>query len=136
MLRITLPTASSARLFILEGRLTGLWAKELLRVARGTNPGQLNVFDLQDVFYVDSAGEDALRLLGGCGARFITDSAYGRDLCSRLKLRRVATPELENSNRNKAEGSRTPRHRKTTVTGRLDALTVADAKQHSSSRGE
>jgi hypothetical protein len=96
MLRITLPTASHSGLFILEGRLTGLWAKALLRVARGTNQGYGNIFDLQEVFYVDSEGEEALRLLGSRGARFITESAYGKDLCNRLKLDRTGAPELDN----------------------------------------
>jgi hypothetical protein len=89
MLRITLPTARHSGLFILEGRLTGLWVKELLRVARASNQSSSNIFDLQEVFYVDSTGERALQLLGGCGARFITESAYGKDLCHRLKLERV-----------------------------------------------
>ena len=95
MLRITLPSANSSEAFILEGRLTGLWAQELLRVARGTNQGYGNIFDLQEVFYVDSAGEDALRLLGGRGARFIAESAYGKDLCHRLRLSRVANSEAD-----------------------------------------
>ena len=60
MLRITLRTASHSTLFILEGKLTGLWAKELLRVVRGTNLSCGNIFDLQEVFYVDSEGEEAL----------------------------------------------------------------------------
>ena len=55
-------------MFILEGRLTGLWAKELLRAARETNQGYDNIFDLQEVFYVDSEGEKTLRLLGGQGS--------------------------------------------------------------------
>jgi hypothetical protein len=109
MLRITLPTASHSGLFILEGRLTGLWAQELLRVARGTNQSYGNIFDLQNVFYVDCAGEKALRLLGGRGARFITESAYGKDLCTRLKLERVATFEVEKNKGNGQEGSYKPR---------------------------
>jgi hypothetical protein len=97
MLRITLPTANGSGHFILEGRLTGLWAKELLRVAREINRDRSNIFDLRDVFYVDSTGEEALRLLRNRGAKFITDSAYGKDICCRLKLRRLATADLENS---------------------------------------
>ena len=105
MLRITLPSANSSGSFILEGRLTGLWAKELLRVARGTNQGYGDIFDLQEVFFVDSAGEKALQLLGGRGARFITDSAYGKDLCNRLKLERVATFEVGKNKENRQKGS-------------------------------
>ena len=133
MLRITLPTASHSGLFILEGRLTGLWAKELLRVARGTNQGQGNIFDLQEVFYVDSEGENALRLLSGRGARFITDSAYGKDLCHRLKLHRITPSEGEGNHTKKVEGSRTSRHCRHSFDSRLDALTAADVNQHPSS---
>jgi hypothetical protein len=60
MLRITAPTASHSGLFILEGRLTGVWARELLRVARTANQGYGNIFDLQEVFFVDSEGEEAV----------------------------------------------------------------------------
>ena len=96
MLRITLP-ANSSRIVVLEGRLTGLWAQELLRVARDAyqNPGI--ILDLQEVFYVDSSGEEALRILSRVGARFITDSAYGKDLCKRLRLNRIAAPEMRES---------------------------------------
>ena len=133
MLRITLPTASQSGLFILEGRLTGLWVKELLRVARATNQGCGNIFDLQEVFYVDSEGEDALRLLGGRGAKFIADSAYGKDLCRRLKLRRITPSEGDGNNGESAEDSRKSRQCRKSFGGRLSALTAADANQHPSS---
>lgn len=130
MLRITLPTASHSGLFILEGRLTGLWAKELLRVARAANQGYGNTFDLQEVFFVDSEGEETLRFLGGRGARFITESAYGKDLCHRLKLQRVSPLGADNNDGNGLEASRVFRHRRTRIQRRLDALTAADANQH------
>src|SRR5271165_6699686 len=90
MLRITSPTASGSGVFVLAGRLTGLWARELLRVAKGENRGHGNTFDLQEVFHVDAAGEAALRMLNAAyGASFIAESAYGKDLCKRLRLHRV-----------------------------------------------
>ena len=98
MLRITLPTASLSRSFILEGRLAGLWAKEFLRVARAESQGRANIFDLREVLYVDSEGEEALRWLGKRGAKFITESAYGKDLCNRLKLQRVEDSQMDNRN--------------------------------------
>ena len=109
-------------LFILEGRLTGLWAKELLRVARGTNQGYGNIFDLQEVFFVDSAGEKALQLLGERGARFITESAYGKDLCNRLNLERVATFEVEKNKGSWQEGSYKPRQPRAAHGRRVGAL--------------
>jgi hypothetical protein len=131
MLRITLPSANSSEVFILEGRLTGLWARELLRVARGANKGYDNIFDLQEVFYVDSAGEDALRLLGGRGAKFITESAYGKDLCNRLKLCRVVNADMEKNKGTKPEGSRRPRKCRTALLGELNAWVA-----HRSSSGK
>ena len=122
MLRITLPPANSSKAFILEGRLTGLWARELLRVARGANQGYDNIFDLQEVFYVDSAGEEALRLLSGRGAQFITESAYGKDLCHRLKLRRVVNPEAEKNDCARPDGSRRTRQCRAAHLGGLDRL--------------
>ncbi len=130
MLRITLPTASHSGLFILEGRLTGLWVKEFLRVARGTNQGFGNIFDLQEVFYVDSEGEEALQLLSRRGARFITESAYGKDLCHRLKLERVGSSDPDNNDGKGPDGSRKLRESRTAHAGRLDALTAVDANQH------
>jgi hypothetical protein len=127
MLRITLPTASHSGLFILEGRLTGLWVKEFLRVARGANQGFGNIFDLQEVFYVDSEGEEALRLVARRGARFITESAYGKDLCHRLKLERVGSADPDHNDRN---GSRKFRESRTVYAGKLNPMTAADANQH------
>jgi hypothetical protein len=130
MLRITLPKASQSGLFILEGRLTGLWAKELLRAARAANQGDGEIFDLQEVFYVDSEGEETLRLLGRRGARFITESAYGKDLCNRLKLERVGCLGTDNNDKKRSEGSRKSRAGRTAHTRKLDSLIAADANQH------
>ena len=90
MLRITLPSSDGTGIVVLEGKLVGIWAQELLRVAREANHGRGSIFDLQEVFYVDSNGEDALQALSRVGAAFITDTAYGKDLCHRLKLRRLS----------------------------------------------
>src|SRR5689334_8068978 len=97
MLRITVLSVNRSGFFVLEGRLAGLWAQELLRVARGAYQGPGSIFDLQEVFFVDSTGEGALRMLSRQGARFITDSAYGKDLCKRLKLHRIAASEVRDS---------------------------------------
>jgi len=102
MLRITLPTLGSDGVFVLEGKLTGLWTQELLRVAREAKQLDGSTFDLREVFYVDSAGEEALRLLNRFGAKFIAVSAYGKDLCKRLKLHRIADSEVSSQ---KPDGS-------------------------------
>jgi hypothetical protein len=98
MLRITPPSSNTAGAFILQGRLTGLWARELLRVARTHNQGYRHTFDLQKVVFVDASGEEVLRLLAARGATFITDSTYGKSLCNRLRLDRVSPFERANDN--------------------------------------
>ncbi len=90
VLRITLPLREDAPLFILEGRLTGEWAKELLRVTRELGPRTSSIFDIEEVVYVDQLGEETLRWLDRLGATFITRTAYGKDLCQRLHLRHAA----------------------------------------------
>src|SRR5215469_5568735 len=121
MLRITVPTSNHAGLFVLQGRLTGLWAKELLRVARAANQGYLNTFDLQEVFFVDSHGEQVLRWLGRRGAKFITNSAYGKVLCVRLKLERVESGAEGNDEGKSRKSCCESRSRKT-----RDAAIVGD----------
>lgn len=131
MLRITLPAASRTGSFILEGRLTGLWAKELLRVARTEYPIQTKIFDLREVFYVDSQGEDALRWLSGRGARFIAESAYGKDLCTRLNLHRVCPSDATGNRCERLNTPRRPGQRRGANAGALNALVPADLNQHS-----
>lgn len=86
MLRITLPTTDNPPVFILEGRLAGLWAKEFLRITRDVGPRTHAIFDIREVSYVDRLGEESLCWLSGLGARFVADTAYCRDLCERLHL--------------------------------------------------
>ncbi len=84
---------SNPSLFVLEGRLAGEWAKELIRVTRKIPLNQQCVFDLEDVFYVDSLGEETLCWLNRMGATFVTETAYGKDLCERLHLHRMTADE-------------------------------------------
>jgi hypothetical protein len=89
VLRITLPSCKEDRLFILEGTLTGEWVKEFIRVTNQVCPGKTSIFDIENVFYVDSPGEDALVWLNQLGATFIAENVYGRGLCERLHLHRT-----------------------------------------------
>ena len=95
MLRIAQPSSNGPRTLVLEGQLTRLWAAELLRILRQPADRDQAVLDLRGVSFIDTAGMDALRLLNKSGARFITDSSFGKDLCSRLKLRRMSGAEAE-----------------------------------------
>lgn len=90
MLRITQPTSTSGpQTFVLEGRLTGEWANELMRVIGATIPGAGCTINLEEVSYVDASGEEALRALREKGASFQAENAYGKDLCRRLHLHRL-----------------------------------------------
>jgi hypothetical protein len=136
MLRVTLPTANDSGVIVLEGRLTGLWSKVLLLLARGEIQGHGKTFDLREVLYVDSAGENALQTLGRIyGASFIAESAYGKYLCKRLKLRRVSIAELENFNRQVRGSSPTHIIRKA-FTNKDNPPTCKVDKQHPSRCGE
>lgn len=82
-------------LFKLEGRLAGdQCVEELLRIVNQNCLGKNCVFDIEHVFYVDSPGEETLLWLSQLGATFITQNAYGKDLCQRLHLRR-STPQAK-----------------------------------------
>jgi len=90
VLRITLPDRDAAcPVFILEGKLAGEWVKELVRVANAIGPRANCIFNLEEVSYVDALGEKALCWLNQSGAKFTTETAYGKDLCQRLGLRRA-----------------------------------------------
>jgi hypothetical protein len=99
MLRITLPTCEEHPVYFLEGRLAGLWTKEFIRVTNQLGPGTTAVFDIENVFYVDSLGEETLLWLNRLGAAFIVENVYGQSLCKRLHLRRMANTQATVSNR-------------------------------------
>ncbi|MDR3727619.1 MAG: hypothetical protein P4K86_11315 [Terracidiphilus sp.] len=101
MLRITLPTREECPIFILEGKLAGLWVREFIRVTGHLCPGTTAVFDIENVFYVDSLGEETLRWLNRLGAAFIAENVYGRDLCKRLRLHRTTENRATNQPRQK-----------------------------------
>lgn len=86
MLRITLPKRKGPPVFVLEGKLAGLWVKELIHLTSQIGPETTAAFDLEDVLFVDSAGEEALLRLGRLGATFIANNVYGKGLCQRLHL--------------------------------------------------
>jgi len=98
MLRITLPSREDHPVFVLEGKLSGLWVKELIRVTRQLGRGTNTVFDIEGVSYVDSLGEKTLLWLNSLGAVFTAENVYGKDLCRRLHLRRATETKAGASN--------------------------------------
>jgi hypothetical protein len=74
-----------------------------MRVTRDLGPRTTCVFDLEDVYYVDPLGEETLLWLNRLGARFITNTAYGKYLCQSLHLHRApATKSVHKRRRGKA----------------------------------
>jgi len=90
VLRITLPTRNDQPVYVLEGRLAGEWVAALRAATDRIPPGTACIFDIENVFYVDPLGEKVLLWLNELGASFITQTAYGKDLCRRLHLRRTS----------------------------------------------
>ncbi len=86
----------------------GLWVEELLRVTRDLGPRTNCVFDIDEVFYVDSLGEQALLWLNRLGATFVAETLYGKDLCQRLKLHRVTAAEAAELGSRKPRGGKPP----------------------------
>lgn len=93
MLRITLLTNEESPVYVLEGRLAGMWVDELRRATREIGPKTSCLFNLEDVWYVDQFGEKVLCHLSRLGASFVTNTAYGKNLCDRLHLRRARRPQ-------------------------------------------
>jgi len=108
MLRITLSFRKDKPLFILEGRLAGEWVAELIRVTHQIPSGKKCVVDIENVFYVDSPGEEALLWLNQLGAAFITENVYGSDLCQRLHLRRTTLDKSDAPSSHKRRSGKAP----------------------------
>ncbi len=111
MLRITTPNPDDKpAVFVLEGKLTGACANELLRVTLHIDLHSDCVLDLQSVSFVDPFGEEALCWLNRLGARFTTDTFYGKDLCRRLNLRRVGCTRVKTETERQKKVSPLPLH--------------------------
>jgi hypothetical protein len=110
VLRITLPIRKDPSVFVLEGRLAGLWVKELIRVTQQLGPRTESVFDIESVSYVDSLGEEALLWLNKLGAAFIAENVYGKDLCRRLHLHRTTEAKAGLPSQSGQEARKAPPH--------------------------
>jgi hypothetical protein len=76
----------------MSGRMTEGCREEVESVV---GPHQLltnTVVDLSEVTYIDHEGEELLRWLGQCGARFTAGSSYALHVCERLHLRMSDLP--------------------------------------------
>lgn len=81
MLRITIDETSTAKRWILQGRLVGLWVSELRRAWKKTHRPENSppcVVDLSDVTFIDEKGVRLLRAMSKQGAQFVATGIYIR----------------------------------------------------------
>jgi hypothetical protein len=87
MLRVQMQQSSDEIIARLEGRFTREGAEHVRAlVARCNNNGAKLVFDLTELLFVDSVGEEVLLFLKRLGAEFIAETSYALDVCERLDL--------------------------------------------------
>ena len=87
MLRVEMQDSAAATVFKLEGRLTREGAVHVRAlVAQCNNNGTKLVFDLTDLMFIDSVGEQALSFLKRLGGEFVAETSYSLDVCERLLL--------------------------------------------------
>ena len=103
MLRVQMQQTSDDVIFRLEGRFTREGAEHVRSlVAECKCNGSKLVFDLTELMFVDSVGEEGLSFLKRLGAEFIAETSYALDVCERLDLP-LARKAV--SNKRSAEGS-------------------------------
>jgi len=91
VLKISFSETPAEEKWILEGRLSGAWVRELRaswKKNHQTDKKRACVVDLKEVAFIDKTGERLLRALHNEGAQFISDGCYVRHIIERLKVRR------------------------------------------------
>jgi outer membrane protein TolC len=91
MLKISFSETPAEEKWILEGRLSGAWVRELRATWKKnhqTDEKRACIVDLKEVTFIDKTGERLLRTLRNEGAQFISGGCYVRHIVERLKVRR------------------------------------------------
>jgi anti-anti-sigma regulatory factor len=88
MLRVEFIQNGNGTLLVrLEGRLVGPYAEDArTTMASYKVPGKI-IVDLTEMTFIDSSGEEMLRLLGYMGGEFIAENVYAQAICEQLGLR-------------------------------------------------
>src|SRR5277367_3090366 len=91
MLKINFSETLTEEKWILAGRLSGAWVRELRaswKKNHQTDKKRECILDLNDVTFIDKTGEGLLRELRDEGAQFISGGCYVRHIVEQLKVRR------------------------------------------------
>jgi hypothetical protein len=86
MLKITLHDTASEFRLKLEGRLAGLWVRELgqcWHTAESTTEGRKTVVDLREVDFVDEDGVSLLGEMGRAGVKFQAETPLIKEVVAR-----------------------------------------------------
>jgi ABC-type transporter Mla MlaB component len=98
MLKITLHDTAGEFRLRLEGRLAGLWVRELSQcwqTAASTTEGRKTVVDLREVDFVDEEGQALLCRMRQAGVKFLAATPLIRDIVTRCATvdDRMAAPD-------------------------------------------
>ena len=88
MMKISMSKTGTEDRWTLHGQLSGPWVSELRTVWRNTQGADEHrrcVFDLNEVTFVDKAGEKLLRVLAKQGVRFEANGIYVRGVLKQLE---------------------------------------------------
>jgi len=91
MLKISFSETPAEEKWILEGRISGAWVRELMASWKKNHQADKKracIVDLNEVTFIDKTGEGLLRLLRDEGAQFISGGCYVRHIVGQLKVRR------------------------------------------------
>jgi hypothetical protein len=91
MLKISFSEAATAEKWVLEGRLTPPWLRELRATWKKNHridPSRTCIVDLNEVTFIDKGGERLLRMLAKEGAQFIATGVYTKHVLEHLSMRK------------------------------------------------
>jgi outer membrane protein TolC len=91
MLKIGFSETPVEEKWILAGRLSGVWVRELRASWKKNHQADTKracIVDLKEVTFIDNIGEGLLRVLRDEGAQFISGGCYVRLIVEQLKVRR------------------------------------------------
>jgi hypothetical protein len=87
VLKITITNTVKEERWTLQGRVASPWVGELKaswKAAHGTAPARRCIVNLDDVTFIDKAGERMLRSMSKQGARFVAGDVYVQHVLDRV----------------------------------------------------